>query len=80
MLLESSYPRLAFLHLMAISSNGVPFWEQFEVAIHSKEHLTDAEKLEYLKESLSEGPTRHVVEGLTQTAGTYSEAISYLQK
>ena len=59
--------------------NWNTFWEQFEIGIHSKEQLTDVEKLAYLKDSLKSGPARHVIEGLTQTSGNYSEAIACLQ-
>ena len=51
--------------------NWATFLEQFEVAIHSKEQLTDAERLAYLKDCLKEGPARHVIGGLTQTSGNY---------
>ena len=56
------------------------FWEQFNIVIHSKEQLTDAEKLAYLKDSLKDGPARHVIEGLAQTSENYGEAIACLQK
>lgn len=56
------------------------FWEQFNIAIHSKEQLTDAEKLAYLKDSLKDGPARHAIEGLAQTAENYEEAITCLRK
>ena len=32
--------------------NWVAFWEQFEIAIHSKERLHDAQKFVYLREAL----------------------------
>ena len=56
------------------------FWEQFEVAIHSREQLMDAEKLVYLKDCLKEGPARHVIGGLSQTSENYKEAITCLQE
>ena len=36
--------------------NWSSFWEQFEIVIHLKEQLMDAEKLAYLKDSLKDGP------------------------
>ena len=59
--------------------NWNTFWEQFEIAIHSKVQLTNAEKLAYLKHSLKDGPAGQVIEGLTQTSGNYFETIACLQ-
>ena len=41
------------------------FWEQFDSAIHSKSHLSDSDKLTYLREALKSGPAKSVVVGLT---------------
>ena len=62
--------------------NWSSFWEQFNITIHSKEPLTDAEKLAYmyLKDSLKDGPARHAIEGLAQTSKNYVEAITCLRK
>ena len=59
--------------------NWSSFWEQFNIAIRSKEQLTDAEKLAYLKNSLKDGQARHVIEGLALTSENYLEAIACLQ-
>ena len=56
------------------------FWEQFENTIHNKTQLTDSDKLTYLRDALKDGPARHVVSGLTQTAENYMEAIRCLQE
>ena len=56
------------------------FWEQFDSAIHSKSHLSDSDKLTYLREALKSGPAKNVVVGLTQTSENYNEAIRCLQK
>ena len=80
------YPTGVKLPKISVSSfdgsllNWSSFWEQFETAIHLKEQLTDAEKLVYLKDSLKDGPARHVIEGLAQTSGNYAEEITCLQK
>ena len=50
--------------------NWNTFWEQFEIAIHLKEQLMDAEKLAYSKDNLKDGPVRHAIKGLTQTSET----------
>ena len=56
------------------------FWEQYEVSIHSRTHLTDPEKLAYLRQSLKNGPARHVIEGLSGSGNDYAEAVECLQK
>ena len=48
------------------------FWEQFEISIHNKELLTKAEKMAYLQDALKGGPAEQVIQGLAQTADTYS--------
>ena len=60
--------------------NWRTFWEQYEVSIHSRTWLTDAEKLTYLRHSLKDGPARHVIEGLSGLGSEYEEAIKCLQK
>ena len=52
--------------------------EQLLVTIHSKDQLSDAEKLAYLKDALKDGPAERVIQGLAQTAGTNNEAIERL--
>ena len=56
------------------------FWEQFESAIHSQSHLSNSDKLTYLREALKSGPAKSVVVGLTQTSDNYEEAIKCLKK
>ena len=60
--------------------NWTSFWEQFEIAVHSKEGLRDVEKLAYLKDAVKDGPAKHVIEGLSRTAGSYAEAIECLRE
>ena len=60
--------------------NFSSFWEQFDITIHSKQQLTEAEKLAYLKDSLTDGPARHAIEHLVQTSENYVEAITCLRK
>ena len=60
--------------------NWTTFWEQFEVTVHNKDHLQDVEKLAYLRDAVKGGPARHVIEGLSRTAGSYSEAIECLKE
>ena len=55
------------------------FWEQFEISVHGKDRLTDAEKMAYLRDALKGGPAEQVIQGLAQTAETYKEAISCLR-
>ena len=54
------------------------FWEQFKVSIHERDNLSEAEKLVYLRHSLSEGSAKHVIEGLSRTGECYQDAIECL--
>ena len=69
--IEIKLPKISVLSLDGDLLNWNTFWKQFEIAIHSKEQLTVAEKLVFLMDSLKEGPARHVIEGLTQTSENY---------
>ena len=59
--------------------NWRSFWEQFEVAIHSKSALSDSEKLAYLKHALKGGTAKNVIEGLSRSGEQYKEAIESLK-
>ena len=41
--------------------NWRTFWEQFQVSIHNRDHLSDAEMLAYLKDALKDGPAERIV-------------------
>ena len=56
------------------------FWEQFEVTVHSKTHISDAEKFAYLRQAIKDGPARHVIEGLAHSASNYLNAVECLHK
>ena len=60
--------------------NWNTFWQQFDMAIHSKAQLEDTEKLAYLKDALKDGPARHIIQSLTHDAECYEEAIDCLRK
>ena len=60
--------------------NWSTFWEQFEVTVHNKDHLQDVEKLAYLRDAVKGGHARHVIEGLSKTAGRYTEAVECLKE
>ena len=55
------------------------FWEQFDVAVHSKSSLTDTEKLVYLQHALKGGSARQAIEGLSRSGDYYAEAIECLK-
>ncbi len=38
------------------------FWEQFDVSIHSRRDVSNAEKLAYLRHSLKDGSAKAVIE------------------
>ena len=56
------------------------FWEQFDATIHSKAGLNDTAKLIYLQDALKDGPSRFVIQGMTQTSESYKEAIRCLKE
>ena len=55
------------------------FWEQFEVSVHSRTNVSDAEKLVYLQQTTKSGSARGTIEGLSQTGDHYHEAIDCLR-
>ena len=78
----SSGIKLPKIHVPTFDGNVVnwsSFWQQFNMAIHSKAQLNDTEKLVYLRDALKGGPAKHVIEGLVQDAEYYEEAIGWLQ-
>ena len=56
------------------------FWEQFEVSVHSKPHLSNPEKLAYLRQAVKDGPARYVIEGLSGSGDDYRGAIETLRE
>ena len=60
--------------------NWNSFWEQYEVSIRSREHLSNPEKLAYLRQSLKDGPAKRVIEGLSGSRNDYTEAIERWKK
>ena len=58
--------------------NWSMFWDQFNVAIHSSTQLSNSQKLVYLRKALKDGPAKSVIEGLSQSSESYSEAIDCL--
>ena len=55
------------------------FWEQFSIAVHNKTNLADTEKLVYLRQSLTDGSAKHIIEGLSRSSDCYVEAIKCLK-
>ena len=51
------------------------FWEQFGIAVDEQPHISDTEKLVYLRHSLKDGSAKHVIEGLSHSGNQYKEAI-----
>ena len=56
------------------------FWEQFNISVHSRTNISDAEKLVYLKQALKEGSAKEVIEGLSRTGECYGEAVECLKE
>jgi hypothetical protein len=59
--------------------NWSTFWEQFCIAAHDRTHLSDTEKLAYLRHSLKDGAAKSTVEGLSRSGDQYAEAITCLK-
>lgn len=59
--------------------NWQTFWEQFDVSVHSRKDISDAEKLTYLRYSLKNGSAKSVIESLSQAGEQYPEAIESLK-
>ena len=55
--------------------NWSTFWEKFCIAVHNRTHLSDTEKLEYLRHSLKDGAAKGTVEGLSCSGDKYTKAI-----
>ena len=55
------------------------FWEQFCIAIHDRPHLSNAEKLAYLRHSLKDGTAKSTIEGLSRSGDHYPEAVKCLE-
>ena len=59
--------------------NWQTFWEQFDISVHSRKDIADAEKLAYLRHALKDGHAKSVIEGLSQSGDQYVEAIASLK-
>ena len=56
------------------------FWEQFEVSVHSKMHISGTEKFAYLQQAVKDGLARHVIKALAHSASNYVNAVECLHK
>ena len=59
--------------------NWGTFWEQFSVAVHNHDNISDSEKLVYLRHSLRDSKALKAIEGLSHSREHYVEAIELLQ-
>ena len=59
--------------------NWRTFWEQFCIAIHDRTHLSNAEKLAYLRHALKDGTAKSTIEGLSHSGDHYEEAVKCLE-
>ena len=55
------------------------FWDQFNVAVHNKTSLSDAEKTVYLQNAIKDGAARNAIEGLSHSGDNYEEAVKCLK-
>ena len=54
------------------------FWEQFSISVHDCSHLTDVEKLVYLRQAVKNGSAKNAIEGLSKSGDHYHEAVECL--
>ena len=52
--------------------NWSTFWEQFCIAVRDRTHLSDTEKLAYMRHSLKDDAAKGTVEGLSCSGGQYT--------
>ena len=55
------------------------FWEEFQVSVHHRSSLSNAEKLVYLQQAIKDGSARSAIEGLSHSGDHYHEAIDCLK-
>ena len=60
-------------------TSWMAFWEQFDIAIHSRTTLSNVEKLAYLRNSIKDGSAKGIIEGLSTSGEQYTEAIDTLK-
>ena len=68
--LDSKMIKLPKLDIPTFDGNilhWLTFWEQYCVAIHDRADLSQAPKLVYLRQSLKDGSTKNVIEGLSRS-------------
>ena len=54
------------------------FWEQFSISVHDHSHLTDVEKLVYLRQAVKNGSAKNAIEGLSRSGDHFREAVECL--
>lgn len=58
--------------------NWQPFGKQSRSAVNERPHLVEVDNLTYLRDAINGGPAMYEIQGLTQTAESYPEAIKCL--
>ena len=59
--------------------NWCIFWEQFDVSVHRRTALSDAEKLVYLRSSLKSISAKGVIEDLSHSGDFCTEAVKSMK-
>ena len=76
---NTKLPKLQLKRFSGDMREWLPFWEQFDVAVHQNLQLSEAEKFYYLEGSLV-GAAKRVVDGFTATSSCYEAAVSLLKE
>ena len=48
------------------------------MSVHERSHLSEAEKLVYLRQALKDGSAKNTIEGLSRSGEQYQEAVGCL--
>lgn len=72
-------PKLSIQKFDGRVTSWLPFWNQFEAAIHNNPQLNDVEKFNYLHSYL-EDKAADAIRGTALTAANYTAAIAKLQR
>ena len=72
-------PKIDVPHFNGNILNWRSFWEQFDVAIHSRTTLLNTGKMTYLQSSIKDSTAKSTIDGLSQSGDNYQEAIDSLK-
>ena len=72
-------PKLSLKSFSGKPTEWQSFWDSYNAAVHSNEHLSKVDKFNYLK-SLLEGPAASAITGFALTDENYETAVQLLEE